>query len=455
MQTNVTTWPAAAGTLTDAYTVKVNGVNVPVMGTPMPEKRIVEEQRHPYSFALFDADGEVTVEVTSRWLAMDNVAILPESKGVRPLEKRGNTVVFRATPPFTLAVEPRGRHDALILSANLPEKDAPQPDTPGIVYFGPGRHHAGVIELKGGETLYLAGGAWVEGAVLGIGDNITIRGHGVLSGAPWAWMHGPKLTVGKQENSVYSAINRSGNMIRLGGHGISVRDVTLLSAWGWCLVLNEVEGALIENVKILGGRVINDDGIDICRSRNVTIRDCFIRAQDDCITPKWWCEDLLVERCTLWTDIANAFRIGYECEDPPYAYRNLVFRDIDVLHLTLEPTTPDQFWANAAIYIQPANEQLLENFLFEDIRFHEVNSHDIFLLLKTMVTDTHKKSPTAGYFKNLTMRNIHLPDSKGGMCVYISTHDDAHYVDGISFENVTGYGEVTQIGAVRNGLPPM
>ena len=356
--TNITTWPAAAGTTTDAYTVKADGVQVPVMGTPMPENRIVEARRHPYSFALFDADGEVTVEVSSRWLAMDDVAILPESKGVKPLEIRGHTVVFRATPPFTLAVEPRGRHDALILAANLPETDAPQPDAPGVVFFGPGRHHPERIELKDGETLYLAGGAWVEGGVFACGDNVTIR-------------------------------------------------------------------------------------------------DCFIRVQDDCITPKWWCEDLLVERCTLWTDIANAFRIGYECEDPPYVYRNLVFRDIDVLHLTLKPTTPDQFWANAAIYIQAANEQLLENFVFEDIRFHEVNRHDIFLLLKTMATDTCKKSTTAGYFKHLAMRNIHLPDSNGGMCVYISTHDEAHYIDGVSFENVTGYGEVTQIGAVRNGLLPM
>lgn len=58
--TNATTWPAAAGTTTDVYTVKVNGVDVPVMGAPMPENCIVEAQRHPYSFALFDADGEVT-----------------------------------------------------------------------------------------------------------------------------------------------------------------------------------------------------------------------------------------------------------------------------------------------------------------------------------------------------------------------------------------------------------
>ena len=451
MATTVTTWPAAAGTQTDAYTVKANGMGIPVMGVPMPENRLAEDLRHPYSFALFDADGEVTVEVSSRFFDMGEVKILPDSAGARLIETKGNTAVFRATPPFTLAVEPCGRHNALILAANTPETDVPREDDEGVIFFGPGRHHPGVIRLSAGQTLYLAGGAWVEGAVTAFGDGIRICGRGVLSGAPWPWVNGP--VIAKDE---HYAINRSGQMVRLEGRGIGVRDVALLSSWGWCLVLNEVENAEIENVKILGGRVINDDGIDICRSRNVTIRDCFIRAQDDCISPKWWCENLLAERCTLWADVANPFRIGYECEDAPFAYRNLTFRDIDILHMTLQPTTPDIYWSHAAIHIQPANGQMLENFTFERLRFHEVCDHHTFLILKTMATETMKKSSEAGYFRNLVLRDIHLPESGGGMGVYLSTKDDAHFIDGVTFDNVDGYGNVVVAGAVKNtaGVAP-
>ena len=435
MSTTVTTWPAPAGTQTDAYTVKVNGVNVPVMRTPMPENRLAEELRHPYSFALFDADGEVEIEVASRFFAMDEVQLLPASAGASLVEVKGNTAIFRAVPPFSLAVEPHGRHDALILSANTPETDAPREDDENVVFFGPGRHHAGVIELSAGQTLYLAGGAWVEGGIAAFGDGITIRGRGVLSGEPWPW--GAGLVCASE---AHKAINKSGQMVRVEGRDVCVRDITLLSSWGWCLVLNEVENATVEHVTILGGRVINDDGIDICRSRNVTIRDCFIRAQDDCISPKWWCEDLLVEHCTLWADVANPFRIGYECEDPPFVYRNLTFRDIDILHMTLQPTPPDIYWAHAAIHIQPANGQLLENFTFENLRFHEVCSHHNFLILKTMATETVKKSKEAGYFRNLILRNIHLPESGGGMSVYLSTQDDAHFIKDVTFDDVTGYG---------------
>jgi hypothetical protein len=34
------------------------------------------------------------------------------------------------------------------------------------------------------------------------------------------------------------------------------------------------------------------------------------------------------------------------------------------------------------------------------------------------------------------------------MYVHIATHDDAHTIDGVSFEDVTGYGAVTLKGAV-------
>lgn len=445
MKTTVTTWPAAAGTLTDTYMVTVNGVKVPVMAVPMPENRLAEDLRHPYSFALFDADGEVEITVTARFFDMAQVQLLPTSAGARLVEAKGRTAVFRATPPFTLALEPHGRHDALILTANTPETDVPREGDENVVFFGPGRHHPGMIELSAGQTLYLAGGAWVEGGIAAFGDGITIRGRGVLSGAPWPWGAGLLC-----DSDAHKAINKSGQMVRIEGRDICVRDITLLSSWGWCLVLNEVEKAAVEHVTILGGRVINDDGIDICRSRNVTIRDCFIRAQDDCISPKWWCEDLIVEHCTLWADVANPFRIGYECEDAPYVYRNLTFRDIDILHMTLQPTTPDMYWSHAAIHIQPANGQLLENFTFEQLRLHEVCDYHTFLILKTMATETVKKSKEAGYFKNLVLRDIQLPDSGGGMDIYLSTQDDAHFIDGVTFENVTGYGKVASLGTVKN-----
>lgn len=62
----VVTWPAPKNTAgVDGYAVKVNGKPVGVMGTPKPTYGLGEGRAYPYSFALFDADEEVEIEVSS------------------------------------------------------------------------------------------------------------------------------------------------------------------------------------------------------------------------------------------------------------------------------------------------------------------------------------------------------------------------------------------------------
>lgn len=81
------------------------------------------------------------------------------------------------------------------------------------------------------------------------------------------------------------------------------------------------------------------------RARDVVVRNSFVRCQDDAITPKYWCENLVCTNMTLWTDAANAFRTGYECEsgESGLVYRNLLYKDIDVLHLSLNKNKPTEY----------------------------------------------------------------------------------------------------------------
>ena len=429
--------------ISEDYTMTVDGASVDVVRVPMPEPCSggVKEgpDRQPYSYAAFEATGRVAVCVRSSALDLSRTAILPAAKGVVARSQASDSVVFEMVPPMTVVLEPRGRHRALVVSANLPDPNPPRPDDPKVRYFGPGVHRADGISLSDGETLYLAPGSWVEGFVLGRGRDIAIRGSGVLSGACWDWHKGPPES---------RSFNESGTLVTLSGEGLVVRDATFFSSWGWSLVMNGVTNALVDNVKVVGGRVINDDGIDICRARNVEVRNSFVRCQDDCLTPKYWCENLVCTNMTLWTDAANAFRTGYECEPGAsgLVYRNLLFKDIDVLHLALRKTPPDKYWANCAIYIQPANGQPMYDTLYEDIRFHEVGPDDILLNVKTMpITQGSSfcRTDEAGRLQGLTLRNICLPDSQGGMCINLSAHDAAHPIDGVRFENVTGYGPVT------------
>ena len=431
--------------LSGDYLMTEDGRGVDVIRVPMPENHIRNTlERQPYSYASFTATGMVEVCVRSAFLDLSKSEVLPSSKGVVISSQSVDTVVFRMTPPMTIVLEPRGRHRALVVSANSPEKNPPRSDDPQVKFFGAGFHHAGLISLGDGETLYLAPGAWVEGFVLGCGRDMTVCGPGVLSGACWDWHKGP---------SESRSFNESGTLVTLSGENVKVRDATFFSSWGWTLVMNCVTNVLIDDVKVLGGRVINDDGIDICRSKDVIIRNSFVRCQDDCITPKYWCENLVCTNMTIWTDAANAFRTGYECEsgESGLVYRNLLFKDIDVLHLSLDKSKPGSYWANCAIYIQPAHGQWMYDTVYDDIRFYEVGPRDIFLNVKTMpITQGSSfcRTDEAGMLKGLTLRNIHLPDSQGGMCVNLSAYDDAHPIQNVRFENVTGFGPVTKKGRV-------
>lgn len=434
--TEVRTWPAPVVRTSRPLSVRVNGKPVEVVTIPAPDHCLKGENAQPYSAAFFDADGEVEVEVSG--VPMKDVRILPRSRGVRPRVVGADGLRFRAKVPFALAVEPHGRHHALVVVGNEIEKDAPKPGDDNVIYIAPGQHHRDeALVLKSGETLYLAPGAYLESAICAKGTNITVRGHGILSGAPWAHERGPK---------------GGGVLAGLSGKNITVRDVTLMSSYNWTLVLRGCEDALVDNVKILNGRVLNDDGIDICSSRRVTIRNCFIRSQDDCITPKWWCEDLLVEDCALWTDVANIFRIGYECRAKGTAYRNLTFRNIDILHQSIGKKPASEYWAENAIFIQPGNDQMFENFTFENLRFDAPEPGDLFLTMRTFkVNDQWQQHKEAGHFRNLTVRNVHVPGplAPNTLGVWLESHDPDHRIEGVRFENVTGLGPLKTVGDVR------
>ena len=417
------------------YSVTIGGCPVEVQEIVAPVHALEGDNAQPYWYAQFDAQGPIEVRVKAH-AGVDALQILPKKAAIRTVRTGQDEVTFTLTPPCQVAVEPHGRHRALILAANLPEMDVPNPNDPNVVWVGAGRHRRN-LKLKSNQTLYLAPGAIVEGSLYGVGTNMVVRGRGAFSGLCWGHYEGPGTHV-----------------IHLEGSHITVRDVAVVGAWSWCLVFDKTDNVLVDNVKVLGGHVLNDDGIDICRSSNVTIRNSFIRAQDDTIAAKWWCENVRVEKCILWTDVANAIRVGYECAPVDgHGFRNHIYRDIDVLHLTMRKTPPEKYWANCAIFIQPSNETTFENLIFDDIRFDSVERGDIFLNVKTIaIKGKWNTSKEAGRLRGCILRNIHLTHPFGAetMIVHLEAKDAAHQIEGVVLEDVVGYG---RISTLRTGAP--
>ena len=436
------------------YAVLVEGRSTEVLLTPnketwkAPGEKVTVLPYGAYSYSTFTLAAEAEVEVRSSVYDLSRAVILPEAQAVRPSVAEKGRLVFRMRPGQQLVIEPKGRHEFLVLAANPKRPDAPTRGTGKLRYFGPGYHRPGLIELGDDEGVYLAEGAWVEGLVYARGRNISISGPGVISGAPYSWRVGPP------KFRAELGVTRTGAVVTMCGENLTIRDSTIYSGWVYNLAFNEATNAVVDNVKVLGGRNINDDGIDPCRTKNLTIRNCFVHTQDDCIAPKYSIDNLLVESCVLWTDAATVVRVGFECEHGKTGLKqaNITMRNIDVPHLPGLTRGVSNFWTRGVIAVEAAKEQRFENLLFEDFRVRECREGWVFADIRTRDITAggldYCHTGEAGFIDNLVFRNIHLRKCGRGLVVGLSAHDDAHPITRARFENVTGYGDVVIRGKV-------
>ena len=443
------------------YRVRVDGRPTEVIATPFqetwkaPGRGLFVSSSGRSSYASFTLTEEALVEVSSEELDLSGAVVLPEAQVVEAVQRTKDWLAVRMRPGQQLVVEPSGRERALILAANPVRAavDAPVNGS-GIRYFGPGYHRPGFIELGDNEGLHLAEGAWVEGLVHARGRNITISGPGGISGAPYSWRVGPPRFRAEP------GVTRTGAVVTMCGENLTIRDVTIHSGWVYNLAFNEATNALVDNVKVISGRNINDDGIDPCRTKNLTIRNSFVRTQDDCIAPKYWNENLRIENCILWNDGANAIRLGFECEDgrSGRAFRDIAVRDVDVLHMTRVSRGVTNFWTRGVIAVEAAREQVFEKILFEKVRVHECPVIGVFADIRTRditaggLPSCH--TDEAGYINGLVFRDIRLKKNGSGLLVGMSAHDRRHPLRGIRFENVSGYGPVVTRGEVDFRVVP-
>jgi hypothetical protein len=185
--------------------------------------------------------------------------------------------------------------------------------------------------------------------VLAEGEQIRIRGRGILDGSEWAWRQGPL-----------------GNLIGIRySRDVEVSGITLRGSSHWTIVPRNSQQVTIRNVKICNGRVQNDDGINPCNSQDVLITDCFIRSDDDCVAmkglslngPNTHVERITVENSILWCDRARIFLLGHESRAS--SMRDITLRNLDIIHFTM-----------TAFLFEPGEDMHLENVRPEGIRVH-------------------------------------------------------------------------------------
>ena len=334
----VKVYPAPEGAiLSNDYTVSVDGQKVAVYSAPGREGL-----GGNYSFAYFDCSGNANIEISTA-KSLDNLAIRPDNKAINQ-SVAGHKLKFSISNPCQVSIEPDGINGPLLLFANSIENNSPKNGDPNVIYYGPGIHKPGVIKLTDNQTLYIAGGAIVKGGVHAEGKNMKIMGRGILEGLDWEWKKGPQHFMLTVENSA----------------NVTVQDIILKDSWLYSLMMGGCDNLSVNNVKIIGTRCGNEDGIDICNSGQVRIQDCFIRTDDDCIAIKGIgykrkaVDNVMIKRCTFWTDVANVYRIGAESEAD--VLQNVTSQDIDIIHMESQQVTGNTYslWYDFCFTIQPA-----------------------------------------------------------------------------------------------------
>lgn len=424
-------YPATPGEpLSKLFTVTVDDQPTPsylaTVGTPA---NFINDQENigQAAFTSFDIAGSAQVVVTYA-KSVSSVKVLPSSAGVVP-SISGNRVSFPVSQPGQLTVEINGDWtNSLHLFVNSFETNVPNPDDPNVIYFRPGIYQLNNIQVKVGQTVYLAPGAILyanptaAGPLFTLnGSNITLRGRGIIDGSRIPHGLGNLIYIYHKSN-------------------ILVEGVTLRDSSSWTFHLFNAQNVQVSNIKVFGWR-LNSDGIDIDSSQNVTVANSFFRTYDDQVVVKTnnttgiEASNILVTQCVIWNQIAHALTLGSELLA---LAQNITFTDNDIIH---------DKGRMALFAVYNGDTGLVQNVSWSNIRVEEVQRLAAVNIVDLAVSQTKER----GHIANITFSDIITPAPKrGGPNVDVEGYDYSHAVNGVLFNNVSVAGAPIRLGDVKS-----
>lgn len=325
--------------------------------------------------------------------------------------------------PQNLTIEVNGEWiRSLHLFVNGPEQNIPDPNDPNVIFYGPGIHEITHVEVGDNKTVYVAGGAVVR-LTIGADEPFHVSKFGLKGYSKAFWLKGNNITFrGRGILDASACTVHSRHMIGVRGENIRLEGVVLRDAPLWTVPVDCSKNVVIDNIKLLGRRA-NSDGIDICSSENVLIKNCFIRTLDDLIvlkTPRGMkdMKHIRVEKCVLWNQMAHSLSIGAEITQP---IDDVLFTDCDIIH---------DIGREWALRVYHTDKALVTNVRFEDIRIEECNR----LMSVWIGKDVWTTDPEPGRIDGVTFRNITAFGKTPN--VEVVGFDEMHKAKNILFENI-------------------
>ena len=372
------------------------------------------------AFCSADITGPSTVKVKVN-KEVTSAKVLPSSRGITP-RINGREISFEAVPGDRLTLEVNGdEYHSLHIFTDLPEEEQIDPSDPNVIYYGPGDHYVSRLIVRSNQTLYIARGAVLYGemylnaqsgacspVISLIGDNIKVRGRGIVDG------------------SLCSTLTT--HLLSVHGNNISIEGITLRDGSVWTLPVKNSKNVVIDGVKILGYRA-NSDGIDVCNSENVIIRNCFIRTLDDLIVIKTLknggpCKHVHAYHNVLWNEVAHAVSVGAEISRDIV---DVVFEDCDIIH------DKGREWSMRVYHCDDAK---VSGIVFRNLRFEESRNF-LSLWINTAIWSTSKDRGHIKdiLFEDITAENVLRPT------VQLLGYDASHLVENVVIRNVSVNGK--------------
>jgi Glycosyl hydrolases family 28 len=411
--------------------------SLPVYGAKVTQVIDTKGTTRETAMAYFDFSGKAEVSVTYNKAPIRSVRIRPLSYGIQP-EIRGNTIMLSLSQPRNLSIEVNGDiFDNLQLFAGTADVREPNPSDTNLIYFGPGIHTVGVLKVPSGKTVYITGGAVVQGQLLiSRVENVRVLGRGILtellpdSGNQSHRPRNDALTVEYAKN------------VEIGGVIVMPRKYSVL--------IGQSAGVTIRGLKSLSFEG-NADGIDVFCSTGVLIDSVFMRNSDDCIAlygHRWNyygnVNDVTVSHSTLWADMAHPIVAGTHGDPPhPDTLERLRFVDIDVLD-----QHESQLDYQGCMSLNAGDANLIRNVVFDHIRVEDFREGQL-VNLRVMYNRKYNTAPGQGIedvlFKDVTYRGANANIS------VITGYDDTRAIRNITFENLSINGRM--ISDTMTGKP--